>query len=163
MTSQIEPLDFMKNECAYYIDVHVRTCSITCLIYSQAYRLIAPTYPVSTSHTGDSSRALLQVQVQRYTCTQSTVHVTCLWHKRLKLIWVENHDNYFCVDPPTVMLLVKAVASVSDWSTLGLYLGLEPAVLTDIHTTHHVQGLNTLKMVMFDKWLKKCPRRNVHK
>ena len=54
--------------------------------------------------------------------------------------------------------LVKAVASVSDWSTLGLYLGLQPAVLTDIHTTHHVQGLNTLKMVMFDKWLNKCPR-----
>ena len=56
------------------------------------------------------------------------------------------------------MLLVKAVASVSDWNILGLYLGLEPAVLTDIHTTHHVQGPNTLKMVMFDKWLMKCPR-----
>lgn len=64
----------------------------------------------------------------------------------------------FCVDPPTVKQLVKAVASVSDWRTLGLYLGLEQAVLTDIHTTHHVEGLNTLKMVMFDKWLKKCPR-----
>ena len=36
-------------------------------------------------------------------------------------------------------------------------LVLNHAVLTDIHTTHHVQGLNTLKMVMFDKWLKKCP------
>ena len=68
-------------------------------------------------------------------------------------------DQYYYayVDPPTVKMLVKAATSVSDWSILGLYLGLEPAELKDIHTTHHAQGVNTLKMMMFDKWLKKRP------
>ena len=51
----------------------------------------------------------------------------------------------------------QAVASVSDWFTIGLYLGLEPAELNEIRTTHHLDGVNTLKAMMFDKWLKKCP------
>ena len=50
--------------------------------------------------------------------------------------------------------LVKAVASVSElWFTLGLYLGLEPAELNEIRTTHHLDGVNTLQAMMFDKWL----------
>ena len=53
--------------------------------------------------------------------------------------------------------LIKAVASVSNWRMLGLNLDLEMAELNDIHITHNVEGLNTLKMAMFDKWLKKCP------
>ena len=56
-----------------------------------------------------------------------------------------------------MQLLVRAVARVSDWFTLGLYLGLEKTDLTDIHTTYHVNGVNRLKIEMFDKWLKKCP------
>ena len=63
----------------------------------------------------------------------------------------------FCVDPPTVKQLIKAVASVGNWRVLGLYLGLDMTDLNDVHTTHHVEGLETLKMAMFDKWLKKCP------
>ena len=53
--------------------------------------------------------------------------------------------------------LVKAVAIVSDWRMLGINLDVDMTELNDIHTTYHVEGLNTLKMVMLDKWLKKCP------
>ena len=53
--------------------------------------------------------------------------------------------------------LVNAVASVSDWRMLGLNLDLDMTELNDIHTTYHMEGLNALKMVMLDKWLKKCP------
>ena len=67
-----------------------------------------------------------------------------------------NLKTTFCVDPLTVKQLVKAVASVSDWFTLGLYLGLEIAELNDIRTTHHLAGVNMLKAMMFDKWLKRC-------
>ena len=63
----------------------------------------------------------------------------------------------FCVDPPKVKQLVKAVASVSDWRMLGINLDLNMTELNDIHTTYHVEGPNALKMAVFDKWLKKCP------
>ena len=64
---------------------------------------------------------------------------------------------FIFVDPPTIKQLVKAVASVSDWRMLGINLDLNMTELNDIHTTYHVEGLNTLKMAVFDKWLKKCP------
>ena len=53
--------------------------------------------------------------------------------------------------------LVKAVASVSDWRMLGINLDLDMTELNDIHTMYHVAGPNALKIMMFDKWLKKCP------
>ena len=56
-----------------------------------------------------------------------------------------------------MQLLVRSVAKVNDWFTLGVYLGLEKTDLNDIHTTYHMNGVNRLKIEMFDKWLKRCP------
>ena len=75
----------------------------------------------------------------------------------LLVIFIAINCINFCVDPPTVLLLVKAVASVSDWFTLGFYLGVEITDLKNIHTTYHVNGVNRLKIEMLNKWLKRCP------
>ena len=40
---------------------------------------------------------------------------------------------------------------------LGINLDLDMTDLNDIHTMYHVAGTNALKIMMFDKWLKKCP------
>ena len=62
----------------------------------------------------------------------------------------------------SVVLLVDAVRSVSDWHSLGLHLDLTMGKLKEIKRIHHVDGEERIKAEMFDVWLKSCPDASWH-
>ena len=65
---------------------------------------------------------------------------------------------YLFLDTPlTMKRLVTACKEVSDWHTLGIQLGLTAGQLNNIHVTYHAHGVDRLKTVMFNVWLKRSP------
>ena len=55
-------------------------------------------------------------------------------------------------------LLLEATNDVSKWRLLGLKLGLKASELDCLYSTYHAEGVEALKLKMFQVWLKQFPR-----
>ena len=78
----------------------------------------------------------------------------CSCHVINNIVYVLSID----IDPPTVDLLLEATTDVAKWRILGLKLGLKACDLDCLHSTYHAEGVDTLKLKMFQEWLKRFPR-----
>ena len=58
---------------------------------------------------------------------------------------------------PNTATLCNELASVSDWRTLGLYLGVQDYELDQIERTHPTEGHGRWKQETFSLWLRRTP------
>ena len=62
-----------------------------------------------------------------------------------------------CLGRPDTAALCNELASVSDWRTLGLYLGVQDYELNQIERSHPTEGCSRWKEEIFSLWLKHMP------
>ena len=62
-----------------------------------------------------------------------------------------------CLEPPTERLLLKATINVTGWRQLGKNLDVKDSDLDSIFDTYKVDGVFTLKLKVFQKWLEQNP------
>ena len=62
-----------------------------------------------------------------------------------------------CLGRPDTATLCNELVSVSDWHTLGLYLGVQDYELDQIERSCSAEGCRRWKQETFSLWLKRTP------